>query len=131
MHQNACTVREKKGKVESSSFNLKNGSVQFRKTYLKDPGNYICLNLTKINGVYNLQQNRLQWGRSSERPAARTQQELTEVTPSGGSGVSNDDTNSLSPTWTLKLTESWGGYKENDSKGEVESEIGVACAAIP
>ena len=49
----------------------------------------------------------------------------------GGSGVSNDDTNSLSPTWTLKLTESWGGYKENDSEGEVESEIGVACAAIP
>ena len=83
------------------------------------------------NGVYNLQQNRLQWGRGSERPAARTQQELTQVPPSGGSGGANDDTNSLSPTWTLKLTESWGGYKENDSKGEVESEIGVACAAIP
>ena len=83
------------------------------------------------NGVYNLQQNRLQWARSSERPAARTQQELTQVPPSGRSGVSNDDTNTLSPTWTLKLTESWGGYKENDSKGEVESEIGVACAAIP
>ena len=83
------------------------------------------------NGVYNLQQNRLQCGRGSERPAARTRQELTQVPPSGGSGVSNDDTNSLSPTWTLKLTESWGGYKENDSEGEVESEIGVACAAIP
>ena len=42
------------GKVESSSFNLKNGSVQFRKTYLKDPGNYICLNLTKMGSIiYN------------------------------------------------------------------------------
>ena len=45
---------KKKGKVESSSFNLKNGSVQFRKTYLKDPGNYICLNLTKMGSIiYN------------------------------------------------------------------------------
>ena len=38
---------KKKGKVESSSFNLKNGSVQFRKTYLKDPENYNWLHLTK------------------------------------------------------------------------------------
>ena len=33
------------------------------------------------DGVYNWPQNRLQWGRSSERPAAHTQQTLTQVSP--------------------------------------------------
>ena len=34
-----------------------------------------------IDGVYNWPQNRLKWGRGSERPAAHTQQKLTQVPP--------------------------------------------------
>ena len=34
-----------------------------------------------LDGVYNWPQNRLYWGRGSERPAVHTQQTLTQVPP--------------------------------------------------
>ena len=83
-------------------------------------GSIIC-NRIDFNGVGALRGQR-----------ARTQQELTQVSPSvGGGGVQTTILIVLRQLGrTLKLTESWGRYKENDSKGEVGSQIGVACAAI-
>ena len=41
---------------------------------------HICPKVTKLCRVYNWPQNRLQWGRGSDRPVEHTQQKLTQVT---------------------------------------------------
>ena len=57
-------------------------------------GSIIC-NRIDFNGVGALRGQR-----------ARTQQELTQVSPSvGGGGGANDNTNSPSPTWTYVETD--------------------------
>ena len=61
---------------------LKNGSIHKNRTWLswgRENYNNIFAQSDK-DGVFNWPQNRLYWGRGAERPAAHTQQKLTQVT---------------------------------------------------
>ena len=70
-------------KVKCSSFNLKHGSIHKNRKWLSwDRGNYIFAQRWRGWGLQLATEYRLlQWGRGSERPAAHTQQKLTQVSP--------------------------------------------------
>ena len=46
--------------------------------------NYFFSKVTKMRSIIIRPQNRLSWGRGSERPAVHTKQKLTQVNPRGG-----------------------------------------------
>ena len=54
-----------------------------RKLLSWDRENYIFPKVTKMGSILIWLQNRLWWGRGTERPAAHTQQKLTQVTALG------------------------------------------------